>query len=179
MFSHRLDTSELFFTEKVEDIQFYTKVTRSLHGSWLLKNLCPIKPNQIHLEHLGRLLGMAFVWVEAVEYVKRPEIVEVVRQSRLQVLQWIRKALQYDPNLYCSCLLPNPPLFARVGHPWSMLSSAVRRDLEILQRLITLCKHDLIPENVSIENLSLFLSWFTWIFLRVFLLKMTYFHVAH
>lgn len=149
----------------MEDIQFYTKVTRSLHGSWLLKNLCPIKPNQIDLKHLERLLGMAFVWVEAVEYVKHSRILELVRQSRLQVLQWIRKVLQYYPNLYCSCLLPNPPPFSRVGHPWSMLSSPVRRDLEILQRLITLCKHALIPENVSIENLSLCLSWLTWIFL--------------
>ena len=155
----------------MEDIQFYTKVTRSLHGSWLLKNLCPIKPTQTHLEHMSRLLGMSFVWVEAVEYVKHSQMLELVRQSRLQVLQWIRKVLQYYPDLYRSCLLPNPPLCARVGHPWSMLSSPVRRDLEILQRLITLCKHALIPENVSIENLSLCLSWFTWIFLRFLLIK--------
>lgn len=132
-----------------DPVYYIKKVFGSLHGLWLLKTTCPIPPTQYHLEHLGRLLAMLFVWVESVEYVSHPKALEIVKSNRQQAIGWINKVQKYDLDLYCSCLLPNPPMYARVGHPWDMLTSPTRKNMEILQRIVTLTKNNLIPEMVS------------------------------
>ena len=76
-----------------------------------------------------------------------------------QAITWIKKVLDFDKELYCSCLQPDPPMFARVGHPWSMLTSIVRKNLEILQRLVSLNEHKLIPELVSKVSVELFIMF--------------------
>lgn len=133
-----------------DPVQYIKKVFGSLHGLWLLKTTCPIPPSRYHLEHLGRLLSMLFVWVESVEYASHPKALQIVEPNRKQAISWINKVQKYDLDMYCCCLLPNPPMYARVGHPWNMLTSVTRKDMEILQRIVTLTKNGLVPELVSI-----------------------------
>lgn len=135
-------------SKQQDPMAYLKKIFRSFHGLDLLKTTCPLPPSQFHLEHLTRLIAMLLVWIESVEYATHPKAVPIVKQKKKQAIGWINKILQYDVDLYASCLLPSPPLAARVGHPWELFTSVVRKDLEILQRLVNLTKQELICEQV-------------------------------
>ncbi|XP_066913207.1 protein unc-79 homolog isoform X2 [Clytia hemisphaerica] len=138
-------------------LQYIGKIFTSLHGLLLLQKTCPYPPTVYHLEHLGRLVAMLFVWVESVDYASHHEAVKIVNPNRQQAVAWLNKVAAHDFNFYCSCLLPAPPKHARVGHPWNMLTSVLRKDMEILQRITTLAKYGLVPENVWEEIMP---HWF-------------------
>lgn len=145
-----LEVDPLFANDQMETMQYLKKIFRSLHGLWLLKTTCPIPPPNTfnHLDHLGRLFAMLLVWVESAGYATHAKVRPIVEQSMKQAITWINKVSDFDQELYCSCLQPDPPMFARVGHPWNMLTSVVRKNLEILQRLVSLNEHRLLPESV-------------------------------
>ena len=147
------------------------KMAQSIHGIYLLNAICTIPPTSSYeVEDLGKLLAAAFVWIEAVEYTSNSQMKTLIKQYRQQTLSWIMQLMKFDCELYISCLLPDPPLYARVGHPWNMLTSVVRKDLEIMQRLSTLMVHELIPENVCLEfKFKLIEMFFQKIFFSVFI----------
>lgn len=146
----RLDLDVEIVDKSQQDLlQYIGKIFTSLHGLLLLQKTCPYPPTVYHLEHLGRLVAMLFVWVESVDYASHHEAVKIVNPNRQQAVAWLNKVAAHDFNFYCSCLLPDPPKHARVGHPWNMLTSVLRKDMEILQRIATLAKYGLVPENVS------------------------------
>lgn len=139
---------EIVDKSQQDHIQYLGKIFTSLHGLLLLQKTCPYPPTVYHLEHLGRLMAMLFVWVESIDYASHPEAVKIVKPNCQQAVSWLNKVAAHDFNFYCSCLLPDPPRYARVGHPWNMLTSVIRKDMEILQRIATLTTHGLVPEKV-------------------------------
>ncbi|XP_065069505.1 protein unc-79 homolog [Rhopilema esculentum] len=141
--------SSLTLSDK-RDANYYKKITRSLHGLSLLKALSPIPPTIYSYEQINRLLSMLFAWLETVAskahiHVK---IVEIVERYQAQAIEWIQKVESYDFHLYCDCLLPVPPVEARIGLAWESLMSENRQLLEGLQRISTLAKFGLLPEKV-------------------------------
>ena len=134
------------------DANYYKSITRSLHGLSLLKALSPIPPSSYNYEHMYRLLSMLFAWLEAVSFKTsiHVKIVEIVGRYQTQAIDWINKVQCYDFDLYCDCLLPLPPLQARIGLAWGSLISETRQLHEGLQRISTLAKLGLLPEKVSL-----------------------------
>eukprot|EP00794_Sanderia_malayensis_P019917 gene19917-21865_t len=139
-----------FHLPEFKDGNFYEKITRSLHGLGLLKALSPIPPSTYNYELIGQLLSVLFAWLEAVACTSslHLNVVEIVERDQAQAIEWITKVERYDFELYCDCLLPLPPVQARVGLPWKSLMSRNRQQLEGLQRLSVLVKFGLIPEQV-------------------------------
>ena len=93
---------------------------------------------------------MLFAWLEAVACTSHVnlKIVAIVERYQTQAIDWILRVEKYDFELYCDCLLPLPPIQARVGIPWEALMSNTRQQLEGLQRLSVLVKYGLTPEDV-------------------------------
>ncbi|XP_047132368.1 protein unc-79 homolog isoform X1 [Hydra vulgaris] len=132
-----------------DSYDYMAKMAQSIHGIYLLNAICTIPPSStFEVEDLGKLLATAIVWIETVEYTSNFQIKNLIKQYRQQTLSWIMQLMKFNSELYISCLLPDPPLYARVGHPWNMLASVVRKDLELMQRLSKLIVHELIPENI-------------------------------
>ena len=125
---------------------------RSFHGFWLLKVLCKIPPSKYIYEHASRLLSMLFSWVEAVSFTKHlksyPQLIAIVEKCLDLAKAWMLQVVQYDFNLYCDCLLPLPPVQARVGLAWDALMSNMRQQLEGFQRLSALVSRNLVNDQV-------------------------------
>lgn len=136
------------------DAHYYERISRSLHGLSLLKALCPIPPSNYNCEHMYRLLSMLFAWLEAVSFKAsiHVHIVEIVDRYQSQAIHWITKVQNDDFYLYCDCLLPMPPVQARIGLGWGSLMSETRQLLEGLQRISSLVRLGLLPETVSGVN---------------------------
>ena len=134
------------------DANYYKSITRSLHGLSLLKALSPIPPSVYNYEHMNRLLSMLFAWLEAVSFKTNihVKIVEIVERYQTQAIDWIVAVQNFDFDLYCDCLLPLPPVQARIGLAWGSLMSETRQLHEGLQRLSILVKLGLLPEKVRI-----------------------------
>ncbi len=147
-----IDTVANIELPESRDTNFYKRITRSLHGLGMLKALSPIPPSTYNYEHMGQLLSILFAWLEAVAFTSHMhlKIVEIVERYQAQAIEWIKKVEKYDFELYCDCLLPLPPVQARVGLPWESLMSRTRQQLEGLQRLSVLVRYGLVPEEVCI-----------------------------
>ena len=152
--------SALQMPEKKLDANYYRNITRSLHGLSLLKALSHIPPSSYNYEHMNRLLSMLFAWLEAVSFKASIDvrIVEIVERYQAQAIDWIKKVQNYDFDLYCDCLLPLPPVQARIGLAWGSLMSETRQLQEGLQRISTLAKLGLLPEKVSVARLCAMLK---------------------
>lgn len=145
-----LDTVCAMQLNDKRDPDYYKRITRSLHGLSLLKALCPIPPSTYNYEHIYRLLSMLFAWLETVAFKANihVKIVDIVERYQAQAIEWITKVQNYDFHLYCDCLLPMPPVQARIGLAWDSLMSETRQLLEGLQKISSLNRFGLMPEKV-------------------------------
>eukprot|EP00112_Aurelia_sp_Birch-Aquarium-sp1_P012594 Seg2649.4 transcript_id=Seg2649.4/GoldUCD/mRNA.D3Y31 product="F-actin-capping protein subunit beta" protein_id=Seg2649.4/GoldUCD/D3Y31 len=145
-----LDTVAAIDDADKRDANYYKKITRSLHGLSLLKALSPIPPSSYDYERMYSLLSMLFAWLETVSCKSHIhlKIVEIVERYQAQAVDWIKKVERYDLDLYCDCLLPLPPVQARIGLAWDSLMSENRQLLEGLQRLSVLVRFGLVSEQV-------------------------------
>ena len=153
-YSIDLDTISALQLSDKRDANYYKSITRSLHGLSLLKALSPIPPSSYNYEHMYRLLSMLFAWLETLSFKANihVRIVEIVERYQTQATDWIEKVQNYDFDLYCDCLLPLPPVQARIGLAWGSLMSETRQLLEGLQRISTLVKLGLLPEKVHLSK---------------------------
>ena len=147
-----LDTVAAIDDADKRDANYYKKITRSLHGLSLLKALSPIPPSSYDYERMYSLLSMLFAWLETVSCKSHIhlKIVEIVERYQTQAVDWIKKVERYDLDLYCDCLLPLPPVQARIGLAWDSLMSENRQLLEGLQRLSVLVRFGLVSEQVNV-----------------------------
>ena len=131
----------------------------SRFGVWLLVKFCS-EPSCQCPERLGRLIAVVMQWMDATVYVPDGFAGQILEDLKTQqVCPWLKSVRQSHFDLFCSCLLPNPPPFAQVGSYWDILINKVRQHKEGLYRLCCLIPYDILSTEVRQYALSKSHEW--------------------
>ncbi|XP_014665214.1 PREDICTED: protein unc-79 homolog, partial [Priapulus caudatus] len=120
----------------------------SRYGIWLVVQLCA-PSDSIPPETLGRLLAVIFQWYEATAYLPDDNIGTALESLKTEyIFKWVTAVRKVHFNVFVSCLLPDPPEYARVGGHWDTLATATTRIKDGLNRLFCLIPYDIISFEV-------------------------------
>ncbi|XP_022099411.1 protein unc-79 homolog isoform X2 [Acanthaster planci] len=118
----------------------------SRFGLWLLIEKCnPTErtPDEV----VGRLLSMAFQWFGFTATLTQDSVaLESLKAD--YVTKWLMKILKSHFNVFVSCLLPQPPDYARVGGDYDSLCSRITELLGGLRKVFSLTPYNAVTFEV-------------------------------
>lgn len=122
----------------------------SRFGIWLLVGICGDPTRCESPERLGRLVAMVIEWIDVTTSLMRDYVGELLKRLAAQhASKWLTTVRDTKMELFCACLSPSPPEYAKVGGCWDSLSSPVNQLVEGLHRVCCLIPFQLVIEEVS------------------------------
>ncbi|XP_048586447.1 protein unc-79 homolog isoform X2 [Nematostella vectensis] len=121
----------------------------SRFGIWLLVGICSDPTKCESPERLGRLVAMVIAWIDTTSSLMRDYVGELLKRLASQhASKWLSAVRDDKMELFCACISPSPPEYARVGTCWDALTSTVRQYVEGLHRICCLIPFDLLNIEV-------------------------------
>ena len=144
-------------TEPADIFSVEDHLLLSRYGVWLLMEIADVAKlteedtNNISEETIGRLVAMVFQWFNATAYLpdvpeQTSNALESLKQDHIKT--WIQTVMKRYENIVISCLLPQPPDYARVGRAWEFITSRVQQIKHGLNCLFCLMPYDLVTFEV-------------------------------
>ena len=120
----------------------------SRYGVWLLVGLATPDNDTPH-EIIGHMLSMLFQWFNATAYLPNDKTGTALEKLKSEYIPpWLHKVYKSHPDVFMTCLLPNPPDYAKVGGHWDVLTTRTVHIKEGLARLFCLVPYDVITLEV-------------------------------
>jgi hypothetical protein len=121
----------------------------SRFGIWLLVGICGDPTKCESPERLGRLVAMVIEWIDVTSSLMRDYVGELLKRLATQhASKWLTIVRDTKRELFCACLSPTPPEYAKVGGCWDSLTSPVRQLIEGLHRVCCLIPFQLVNVEV-------------------------------
>ncbi|XP_033097176.1 protein unc-79 homolog [Anneissia japonica] len=120
----------------------------SRFGIWLLVEKC--QPSEkADGEVIGRLLNMLFQWYFYTSKVPDDDVGNCVEKLKQDYVSgWLSNVRSNCFNVFVSCLLPQPPQYARVGGHWDTLCSKTTEIEQGLQVIFSLTLYNCVTFEV-------------------------------
>lgn len=121
----------------------------SRFGIWLLVGICGDPSGCESLERLGRLVAMTIEWIDTTSSLMRDYVGELLKRLATQrASKWLNAVRDCQMELFCACVSPYPPEYAKVGGCWDSLTGPVRLLIEGLHRVSCLIPYQLVDVEV-------------------------------
>lgn len=135
----------------------------SRFGIWLLVGICGDPTRCESPERLGRLVAMVIEWIDVTTSLMRDYVGELLKRLATQhASKWLTTVRDTKMELFCACLSPTPPEYAKVGGCWDSLSSPVNQLVEGLHRVCCLIPFQLVVDEVSNKVVAFHAFYIDW-----------------
>uniref|UniRef100_A0A5S6R432 Uncoordinated protein 79 n=1 Tax=Trichuris muris TaxID=70415 RepID=A0A5S6R432_TRIMR len=113
-------------------------------GIRMLVHFCP-PTKEAADDVIGRLLASVFLWFDTTAMLPSDSIGTSIEEVKSEFVHtWLRQVIENHHEVYLQCLLPEPPVYARVGGVWDRLSKKIDQLKEGLGKILALIPYDLI-----------------------------------
>eukprot|EP00094_Tigriopus_californicus_P000131 TCALIF_00127-PA protein Name:"Similar to UNC79 Protein unc-79 homolog (Homo sapiens)" AED:0.02 eAED:0.04 QI:0/0/0/0.66/0.5/0.33/3/0/2591 len=135
-----------------EDIEDETALNErrllSRYGVWLLVGL-GTPTTDTCLATFGHMLSMLFQWFNATAYLPNDKTGSTLEKLKSEYIpEWLRKVYKSYPDVFVSCLLPNPPDYVKIGGHWDVVMPKIDHIREGLNSVFCLVPYDVITLEV-------------------------------
>ncbi len=120
----------------------------SRYGVWLLVGLCT-PGKETDPATFGHMLSMLFQWFNATTALPNDKTGTALEKLKSEYIpDWLQKVYKSHPDVFVTCMLPNPPDYAKVGGHWDMLLPKIDHIKEGLNRFFCLVPYDAVTLEV-------------------------------
>lgn len=131
-----------------DDSSLNEKRMISRYGVWLLVGLCTPTADAA-MPTFGHMLSMLFQWFNATSMLPNDKTGAAIEKLKSEYIpEWLQKVHKTHPDVFVTCMLPNPPDYAKVGGHWDMLLPKIDHIKEGLSRFFCLVAYDVITLQV-------------------------------
>jgi hypothetical protein len=126
----------------------------SRFGVWILASQCRTVSLCKSDERLGYLISVVFDWMTATASISDKGVrAKIETLKKEYISNWINVVKKANLDLYCTCLLPDPPTYVQMQGTSDMLADKIRLLKEGLYRICCLIPYNLVPQEVSYQEL--------------------------
>ena len=126
----------------------------SRFGVWILASQCRTVSLCKSDERLGYLISVVFDWMTATAAISDKGVrAKIETLKKEYISNWINVVKKANPDLYCTCLSPDPPEFVQMQGTSNMLADKIRLLKEGLYRICCLIPYNLVPQEVRFHEL--------------------------
>ncbi|CAB4030354.1 Hypothetical predicted protein, partial [Paramuricea clavata] len=120
----------------------------SRFGVWILASQCRTVSLCKSDERLGYLISVVFDWMTATASISDKGVrAKIETLKKEYISNWINVVKKANLDLYCTCLLPDPPTYVQMQGTSDMLADKIRLLKEGLYRICCLIPYNLVPQE--------------------------------
>ena len=121
----------------------------SRFGVWILASQCRTVSLCKSDERLGYLISVVLDWMTATAAISDKGVrAKIETLKKEYISNWINVVKKANLDLYCTCLLPDPPAYVQMQGTSDMLADKIRLLKEGLYRICCLIPYNLVPQEV-------------------------------